>query len=74
MIIAQEIDGMVVRHYSDAGVMLRQIETDTLWPDAVDVLPCQYTYEETNIIIPEPKEVTIEDKAEAYDILMGVSE
>ena len=72
MICSEIIDNMVVRHYSDKDKMLRQIETDTLWVDAVDVLPCRFTYEETNIPIEE--EASIEDKAEAYDILMGVTE
>ena len=67
MIIAEEIDNMVVRHYSDRGVMLRQVETDTLWPDAVDVLPCQFTYEETDVPVPD-EEIDSED---AFNILMG---
>ena len=71
MIIAEnELDGISVRHYSDANVMIRQIETGTLWPDAVDVLPCRFTYEETDISIPD-SEPSFEDKAEAYDILIG---
>lgn len=28
--------------------MIRQIETGAIYEDAVDVLPCRYTYEETN--------------------------
>lgn len=72
MVCSEIIDNMVVRHYSDRDKMLRQIETDTLWVDAVDVLPCRFTYEETDIPIEE--EASIEDKAEAYDILMGVTE
>lgn len=69
MVCSEIIDNMVVRHYSDRDKMLRQIETDTLWVDAVDVLPCRFTYEETDIPIEE--EASIEDKAEAYDILTG---
>lgn len=52
-------------------MMIRQVETNTLFQDAVDIVP--YTYEETDIPIPE-EQATVEDKAEAYDILMGVSE
>lgn len=62
-----------IRHYSDAGFKLRQIETGMLYDDAVDVLPCKYTYEETDELIPV-EDASVEDKAEAYDILMGVSE
>lgn len=65
--------GNRIRHYSDAGFKLRQIETGVLYDDAVDVLPCKYTYEETAKLIPV-EDASVEDKAEAYDILMGVSE
>lgn len=70
MIIAQEIDGVVVRHYSDANVMIRQIETGTLWPDAIDVIPCRYTYEETDISIPDEEL----DETEALNIFLGGAE
>lgn len=42
-----------IRHYSDEGYYIRQIETGILYEDAVDVLPCPYTYEETDVPIPE---------------------
>lgn len=47
MIIEQQINDSLVRHYSDAGMMIRQVETDVLYSDAVDVIPCRYTYQET---------------------------
>lgn len=43
-----------IRHYSDLNMFIRQIETDTLYEDAVDVQPCPYTYEETNLPISPP--------------------
>lgn len=53
MIIEQIIeDGKRVRHYSDSAVMIRQIETGNIYEDAVDVVPCRYTYEETDEPIP----------------------
>lgn len=33
-----------VRHYSDAGKMLIQVETGNEYEDAVDIFPCPYTY------------------------------
>lgn len=45
-----------IRHWSDLGVMIRQVETGLLYQDAVDVLPCRYTYEETDIPIPDEEE------------------
>lgn len=45
--IQTEMIGERIRHYSDNGMKIRQIETDILYEDAVDYVPCRYTYEET---------------------------
>lgn len=57
MIIEEFVDDNTrVRHYSDENYMIKQIETGNLYEDAVDVIPCKYTYEETDIPIePEPE-------------------
>ena len=52
MIQTEMIEGRI-RHYSDKDMMIRQIETDILYEDAVDVIPCRYTYEETTQKIPQ---------------------
>ena len=44
-------DGKLVRHYSDAGLMLLQNETGVKYSDAVDVIPCRYTYSETEELV-----------------------
>lgn len=70
-------DGTLIKHYSDKGVMLLQVETGAKYSDPVDVVPCRYTYEETDepIDTDENTDITeIEEKAYAYDILMGVKE
>ena len=70
-------DGTLIKHYSDAGYMLLQVETGIKYSDPVDVYPCRYTYEETNEFIEaeDGDEMSeIEEKAKAYDILVGVSE
>lgn len=41
-------DGTLIKHYSDAGYMLLQNETGIKYADPVDVVPCRYTYEETD--------------------------
>ena len=41
-------DGTLIKHYSDAGFMLLQVETGIKYADPVDVFPCRYTYEETD--------------------------
>lgn len=45
-------DGARIHHWSDEGFRIRQVETDIIYDDAVDIVPCPYTYEETDIPIP----------------------
>lgn len=52
MIIEEILSPKRIRHYSDIGMMIRQIETGRLYEDAVDRIPCRYTYEETDEPIP----------------------
>lgn len=42
-----------ILHYSDKGVRIRQIETGIIYDDATDVIPCRYSYEETDIPIED---------------------
>lgn len=42
------------RTYSDAGYLIRQVETGTEYSEAVDVADAPYTYAETETKIPEP--------------------
>ena len=52
MIIVETIDeGTREKRYSDKNVMLLQNESGNLYYDAVDIIPCPYTYEETEIPI-----------------------
>ena len=44
-------DGTLIKHYSDAGYMLLQNETGIKYADPVDVVPCRYTYTETDELI-----------------------
>ena len=55
------------RRYSDLNMMRRQVETGNLYEDAIDVIPCPYTYEETDISI-EDNELSAQD---ALDIIFG---
>jgi hypothetical protein len=41
-------DGTLIKHYSDAGFMLLQNETGAKYADPIDVVPCAYTYTETD--------------------------
>lgn len=70
-------DGTLIKHYSDAGYMLLQVETGIKYSDPVDAVPCRYTYEETDELIDadiDEDMSEVEEKAKAYDILTGVSE
>lgn len=50
-------DGVnLYRTYSDENYKIRQIETDILYDEAIDVEDSTYTYEETNIPIEEEVE------------------
>ena len=39
--------------YSDMNIKIKQVETGIIYDDAIDVMPCRFTYEETDIPIPE---------------------
>ena len=60
------------RAYSDRGMMIHGGVPEDDYSEGCDPVSLGRTYTETNI--PVPDSTTIEDKAEAYDILMGVSE
>jgi hypothetical protein len=44
-------DNTLIKHYSDKNLMLLQVETGNKYEEAIDIIPCKYTYEETNEII-----------------------
>ncbi|MBO5969219.1 MAG: hypothetical protein J6S14_12060 [Clostridia bacterium] len=69
MIIVEQV-GLRERRYSDLGVKLLQVETGLKYEDAVDVVPCRYTYDETD----EPIEQEPLDPQDALDIIFGGAE
>ena len=48
----------LIKHFSDNGMMLLQNETGDIYSDPIDVVPCMYTYTETNIPIDGDDEIT----------------
>ena len=49
-----EVNGRtLIKHESDCGKIIRQKETGREYSSAVDVVPCKYTYEETEKDIPQ---------------------
>lgn len=51
--IRQEVEDKLLHTWSDANKMIRQIETDSIYDAAYDVIPCAFTYEETDQDIEE---------------------
>ena len=63
-------DGVkLYRTYSDENYMIRKVGTEEIYEEAIDVENASYEYEETTEPIEELNEV--EEKAMAYDILVG---
>lgn len=63
----------LVRTYSDANLMIRQDSTGAVYSEAYDPAGSGRTYTETDEII-ETDIPDTEEKAKAYDIIMGVNE
>lgn len=59
-----------VKTYSDAGFYIHGGSPEGDYAEAIDPVEFGRTYIETDIPI-ESDEPTVEEKAEAYDILMG---
>ena len=53
MVIEEKISETLVKHSSDNGMYIRQVETGIEYSSAVDIVPCRYTYEETERKIEE---------------------
>lgn len=57
-------DGVnLYRTYSDSNYLIKQVETNSLYQEAIDIENAPYTYEETDILIEE--EATEQDYLEA---------
>lgn len=55
-------DGTLIKHYSDKGVMLLQNETGAIYSDPIDMVPCAYTYSETDEPIEQEDPVIDRDE------------
>jgi hypothetical protein len=62
-------DGVnLYRTYSDKGYMIQKVGTEEIYEEAIDVETSTFEYEETTELIETND---IEEKAMAYDILVG---
>lgn len=55
MIVQEQFDNLVYTH-SDSNFYIIQNETGQKYEDAWDVLPCEYTYSESEELIPKREE------------------
>jgi len=63
-------DGTLIKHYSDAGMMLLQNETGAKYAEPIDLVPCMYTYTETD----EPIDVELDEDITGDEFLEMVEE
>lgn len=65
-------DGVnLYKTYSDEGYMIHKIGTEETYSEAIDVENAPFEYEETTEKIETEELSEIEQKAQAYDILVG---
>lgn len=69
----QRKDGVkLYKTYSDKDLMIQKEGTEEIYIEAIDVENSGFTYIETETPIPsEIRERELEEKAEAYDIIVG---
>ena len=53
MIVSEKLNERLIRHKSDDNKFILQVETGLEYIEAVDVIPCRFTYEETDKEIPK---------------------
>lgn len=59
MIVQKEVNfgsRILLHTYSDSNKYILQVETNTKYDEAYDVIPCRYTYTETEEEIEKPTE------------------
>ena len=60
--------------YSNEGYKIHKLNTEEIYDEAIDVENAPFEYEETNEMIETEEISEIEQKAKAYDILVGEAE
>lgn len=61
-------EGTLIKHYSNSGyVLLLQNETGEKYADPIDIVPCVYTYTETDEPVEVDEEVYDENEATVED-------
>lgn len=61
MIVTEYLNNStLVRHYSDKDYLLLQNETGVKYNEAIDIVPCRYTYAETDELVQHYVSVPVE--------------
>ena len=60
MLVQEKISDTLIKTYSDAGFLIKQVETGIEYGEAVDVLPLRYTYVETDKPILKDESETLD--------------
>lgn len=47
-LVSEDFNEQIIRHYSDSGFKIRQLETGKVYEEAYDLKPCKYSYTETD--------------------------
>ena len=72
MVIYEDYGDKLVRAYSNEGFYIHGGNPEGDYDEAIDPAVLGRTYTETDVKIPEHDVTpTVEDKAEAYDIIVG---
>ena len=69
MVIEEILNERLVHHYSDKGLKILQVETGVMYDDAIDIVPCKYTYEETDTPIETTEEDILAENADMKSAL-----
>lgn len=71
-VIYEELEGNLIRAYSDSGFLIHGGNPEADYAEAVDPADMHRTYTETNIPIDSDEEPTDEEYAQVGRIMMGV--
>lgn len=70
MIVQEQIDGRnLIKTYSNIGKWVQQVETGAVYGEAIDIIPCPYTYIEVEAPLDDEDDPTESERI--LDILLG---
>ena len=67
-------EGTLIKHYSDKGFLLLQNETGAKYAEPIDVVPCMYTYTETDEYTQGEEDIEGEEEITDEEFMDMISE